>query len=129
MADGPTHFLNQNRSLLVKGLCTEHHFTAPYCPWSESSIERLGKKLLRSSRSIISEVQVRLDSWPDLITMKTSIINNCPSPQRNNITPITNFSVCRHQHQSMPSLDSPSPSQSRLLQPSVRSRSIRMSSY
>ena len=68
-----------------------HHFTLPYAPWSNGGIERLGKELLRVFRSVVSELQMRLEEWPDLLPVVTSAFNNAPSPSRNNIPPITAF--------------------------------------
>ena len=91
MSDGPTHFRNESIRLLAKGLRTRHHFTMAYCPWSNGAIERLGKELLRVSRSVLSELQLSPDVWPDLLPVFQSVINNSLSPQRNNIAPITAF--------------------------------------
>lgn len=67
MSDGPSHFRSETIRRLTKGLRAPHHFTLPYCPWSNGSIERLGKELLRVALSIISELQLRPEEWPVLI--------------------------------------------------------------
>lgn len=54
MADGPTHFKKETIRLLTKGLSTPHHFTIPYCPWSNGAIERLGKEILQVARAVLS---------------------------------------------------------------------------
>lgn len=43
MSDGPTHFKNEVVCLVTKGLKVPHHFTLPYCPWSNGAVERLGR--------------------------------------------------------------------------------------
>ena len=91
MSDGPTHFRNESIRLLAKDLRTRQHFTMAYCPWSNGAIERLGKELLRVSRSVLSELQLSPDVWPDLLPVFQSVINNSLSPQRNYIAPITSF--------------------------------------
>lgn len=91
MSDGPSHFKNETLQLLAKGLSTPHSFTLPYCPWSNGAVERLGKELLRVTRSLLSELQQRPDSWPQLVPVVQSAINNAPSPQRNGVAPITAF--------------------------------------
>lgn len=55
-SDGPTHFQNESLRLLAKGLCTPHHFTLPYCPWSNGAVGRLRKELLRIARALLSEL-------------------------------------------------------------------------
>lgn len=89
MSDGPTNFLNEIVRRVCKGLKAPHHFTLPYTPWSNGSIERLGKELLRVFRSVITELQLKFDEWPDLLPVVQSALNNAPSPIRGNIAPIT----------------------------------------
>lgn len=91
MSDGPTHFKNETIRQLAKGLRVPHHFTLPYSPWSNGGIERLGKELLRTFRAVVSELQMRVDEWADLLPVIQSALNNAPSPQRNNVSPITAF--------------------------------------
>lgn len=91
MSDGPTHFKNETIRLLTKGLRIPHHFTLPYCPWSNGAVERLGKELLRVARALLSELQFRHDEWPQLVPLFQSALNNAPSPQRKNVAPITAF--------------------------------------
>lgn len=91
MSDGPSHFKNDTLRLLAKGLRSPHHFTLPYCPWSNGAIERLGKELLRVARSLLSELQQQPSEWPQLVPLFQSAINNSPSPQRDNVAPITAF--------------------------------------
>jgi transposase InsO family protein len=91
MSDGPTHFRNETLRLLAKGLKTPHHFTLPYSPWSNGAIERLGKEMLRVFRSVISELRMGFNEWPDILPLVQSVLNNSPSPQRQNIAPLTAF--------------------------------------
>ena len=55
MSDGRTNFKNETIRLVSKGLKVPHHFTLPYCPWSNGAVERLGKELIRISRAVLSE--------------------------------------------------------------------------
>ena len=91
MSDGPTHFRNETVRLVAKALKTPHHFTLPYCPWSNGAVERLGRELLRVLRATLSELQMENKEWPDLIPIVQSVLNNSPSPQRGNVCPITAF--------------------------------------
>ena len=91
MSDGPTHFKNETIRLVCKGLQVPHHFTRPYCPWSNGAVERLGKELLRTLRALLSELQMRPTEWTNLIPIVQSVLNHAPSPQRGNVAPITAF--------------------------------------
>lgn len=92
MSEGPTHFKHETIRLLSKELRVPHHFTLPYCLWSNGGIERLGKELFRTLRAVLSELQMRSNEWPDLLPIIQSALNKSPSPQRNNIALITAFS-------------------------------------
>ena len=91
MSDGPTHFKNETVRLVTKNLKTPHHFTLPYCPWSNGAVERLGRELIRVLRATLSELQMDHDEWPDLIPMVQSVLNNSPSRQRGTVCPVTAF--------------------------------------
>lgn len=88
MSDGPTHFTNEVLGLVAKGLRVPHHFTLPYSPWSNGAVERLGKELLRVFRSVVSELRLDHGEWPDLLPLVQSALNNAPSPQRANVSPV-----------------------------------------
>ena len=91
MSDGPTHFRNETVRLVCKGLKVPHHFTLPNTPWSNGAVERLGKELIRVFRAALSELQLDLKEWPDLLPVVQSVLNNSPSPQRGNVAPITAY--------------------------------------
>jgi len=91
ISDGPTRFKNETVRRVAKGLKVPHHFTLPYAPWRNGAVERLGKELLRVFRAAVSELQMRFEEWPDLLPVVQSVLNNAPSPQRGNISPITAF--------------------------------------
>ena len=82
-SDGPTHLRNETMRLISKGLRVPHHFTLPYCPWSNGAIERLGKEFLRVARAVTAELQIAFDEWPEILRLLQSAIHNAPSAQRN----------------------------------------------
>lgn len=79
MSDGPTHSKNETISLLTFGLWTPHHLTLPYCPWSNGAVQRLGKESLLVARSLLSEMQLQHDLWPQFVPIFQSALNNAPS--------------------------------------------------
>lgn len=91
MSDGPTHFRNKTLRPLAKTLRIPHHFTLPYCPWSNRVVERLGKELLRVLRALVSEFHMLFSEWADLLPFMQSVINQSPSSQSNGIAPVTAF--------------------------------------
>lgn len=91
MSDCGTHFKNATVRKLARGLKTPHHFTLPYSPWSNGAVERLGREVLRMFRSIMSELELPVNEWTDIVPVVQSALNNAPSPQRGGLCPITIF--------------------------------------
>ena len=91
MTDGGSHFRNETVRRLTRDLRVPHHFTLPYTPWSNGAVERLGKEILRIFRATLSEYQMSHQEWPALVPLLQSALNNSPSPQRKNFSPVTIF--------------------------------------
>lgn len=91
MSDGPTYFKNETLRLVSKGLKVPHHFELPYFQCSDGTVERLAKEHLWTFRAVASELQIRPEEWVDLLPLSQSVLNNAPSPQRANLSPITSF--------------------------------------
>lgn len=91
MSDGPTHFKHETLCLVSRGLRVPHYFTLPYTLWSNGAVERLGKEMLRVLRSVLSELQMHLSEWPDLLPLVQSALSNATSAQRNMVASITAF--------------------------------------
>lgn len=91
MSDGPTHFKNETGRMLTKYLRVPRQFTLPYTPRSNGAVERVGKELVRTLSSMMSELRLDLTEWPDLLLLVQSVVNNAPSPARPKIAPETAF--------------------------------------
>lgn len=78
MSDGPTNFRNESLRLVSKGLNVPHHFTLAYTTLSNSSVERLGRELVRVFRSVLSELQIDFKESPDLVPLMKSALNQSP---------------------------------------------------
>lgn len=75
----------------MKALRTPHHLTHPYFPWSNGAVERRVRKLIRVSKSILSELRISPEAWPDLLPISLSALNNAPSRHCANSSPLTAF--------------------------------------
>ena len=91
MTDGGSHFKNETIRFLTKALQAPHHFTLPYTPWSNGSVERLGREILRLFRATVSEMQKPFTEWPALVPVLEMSLNNSPSPQCATQPPTTIF--------------------------------------
>lgn len=69
MSDGRTHFKNETLRRVFKGLKFPHHFTLLYCPWSNGTVDRLGREILGLFLAVVSELRVNPDKWPDLLPL------------------------------------------------------------
>lgn len=78
-------------SSLTEWLNICHHFTVLYFPWSNRTVERLEKKLLRVARAVLSELQLPQKNLTELFPLLQSAINNTPSPSRQNKASLTVF--------------------------------------
>jgi hypothetical protein len=79
VSDRGSHLKNEVvRSLREKtrGL---HHFTLAYCPWSNGTVERVCRELLRATRALLSEFKLPPEAWPSVLPMVQAGLNNAAS--------------------------------------------------
>jgi hypothetical protein len=91
VSDQGSHFKNRTIEIFRRALRIQHHFTTAYTPWANGTVERACREVLRAARALQSEFRVRPTQWPAVYPVIQAIINNSPSPQRDNITKITAF--------------------------------------
>ena len=90
-SDRGTHFKNKLIGLINKQLRAHHHFTTPYCPQSNGTVEAVCKEVLRACRSLLSEFRMREDEWPEVVPLIQSILNHSKRPTLGDRAPITVF--------------------------------------
>jgi IS30 family transposase len=69
VTDQGTHFKNQLIEHLRKQLGVHHHFTRPYCPWSNGTVEVVNPLLLRCLKALLSERKMQESEWPKLLKL------------------------------------------------------------
>lgn len=98
VSDQGTHFKNELLRILKDKFRAEHHFTLPYCPWSNGTVEVVCRELLRAVRALLSEFSLPFRFWPDVLPIVQSILNTtiisrlghrCPLTVFTGIEPIT----------------------------------------
>ena len=92
ISDRGTHFKNKLVEALTHTLHTYHHFTAPNAPQSKSTIERLGRELIRCVRSLLSEFRMKSTEWNKILPVVQSILNHTERDSLGHRAPITVFS-------------------------------------
>ena len=87
ITDGGTHFKNVVVSGLMRRMRAQHHVTTAYSPWSNGSIERLNRSIIRLLRTLLAETNTPHDNWLPLIPLAQAALNQMPSARLNNLTP------------------------------------------
>jgi hypothetical protein len=91
VSDRGSHFKNTIMETISQTLRTRHNFTKTNSPWANGIVERLCREVLRATRALLSEFKLRTTQWTEIHRIVQSVLNNTPSPHRNNIAPVTAF--------------------------------------
>jgi ribosomal protein S17 len=76
VSDQGSHFRNKVVDGLRNTLHTRHRFTHPYCAWSNGTVERVCRELLRLLRVLFSEHPGKsVSDWPQFIRWCQLILN------------------------------------------------------
>jgi hypothetical protein len=76
---------------LNRVLSTNHHFTTPYCPWSNGTVERLNREIKKVLKVILSEFRMHKNQWPLLLGLAQYILNSTKLKRLVGHCPITVF--------------------------------------
>lgn len=79
VTDQGSHFVASLMASLTKASRIRHHFTIPYCPRANGTVERLCKDVLRISKALLSKWKLRIVQWPSIIEAIHNIINHSPA--------------------------------------------------
>ena len=91
VSDRGSHFKNEVVAGLSDKLRGSHHFTLPYCSWSNGTVEVVCRELLRVLRALTSEFQIHFRIWPSVLPLVKYILNNIPLVRLGGRCPLTAF--------------------------------------
>ena len=91
ISDQGPHFRNQLISKLNRQLRAHHHFTTPYCPQANGTVEHACQEVLRACRVLLSEFRLQMKKWPSVMHIAQTILNHSTRPSLGNVAPITPF--------------------------------------
>ena len=91
VSDRGSHFKNKVMAGLNRALHSHHHFTTPYSPQSNVTVETVCKEVLRGCRALLSEFRLKETEWPEVIDMVQSVLNHSVRPSLGNRAPVTVF--------------------------------------
>jgi hypothetical protein len=79
VSDRGSHFKNEVMRALREQTRGRHHFTLAYCPWSNGTVKRVCRELLRVTRALMSEFKLSHGAWPSVIPLVQAGLNNAAS--------------------------------------------------
>jgi Integrase zinc binding domain/RNase H-like domain found in reverse transcriptase len=84
--DQGSHFKNKVIKELRQLTRGQHHFTLPYTPWSNGTVEVVCRELLRCLKVLRLEFKRPFTAWPSLLPMVQSGLNNTILPRLGNLS-------------------------------------------
>lgn len=91
ISDRGSHFLNETIHELNETLKSEHHFTLPYCPWSNGTVEVVCRELKKVMKSILNEFKLPTKMWLSVLPLVQSALNNSTQKRLNDKCPLELF--------------------------------------
>eukprot|EP00924_Labyrinthula_sp_SR-Ha-C_P004239 maker-scaffold_3-snap-gene-18.45-mRNA-1 protein AED:0.36 eAED:0.40 QI:0/0/0/1/0/0.33/3/0/1135 len=82
VTDRGSHFANQLLELLQKEVRFTHNYAVSYASWTNGEVEIVHRKVLSFLRSLVSELRLQWDQWPDVIESVMTAVNEVPLPSR-----------------------------------------------
>jgi hypothetical protein len=90
-SDRASHFKNAVIHRVNRVLHAHHHFTTPYCPQSNGTVETVCKDVLRACRALLSEFRMSEQDWPHILPLLQSTLNQSIGSCLRGRAPITAF--------------------------------------
>lgn len=72
---------------MMKKFRSKKHFTTAYSPWSNGTVERVNREVLRSAKALLSEWHLASQYWPAVIDCVPSVLNHAPLKRLGNRKP------------------------------------------
>lgn len=78
VTDQGSHFTATLMSNITEDFKLSHHFTIPYCPWANGTVERECRGVIGENTAILSEVKLPPENWPGIVECVQSVLNHAP---------------------------------------------------
>lgn len=91
VSDRGSHFKHTLMTLLNRQLHAHHHFTTPYCPQANGTVESVCREVLRACRALLSEFRMTEQEWPFVLPLIQSTLNHTIRDSLGGRAPITAF--------------------------------------
>ena len=87
ISDNGSHFKNHIMERLAETYGVDHHYTAPYSPWANGSVERVNPVVNPLFRVLLAKKQLNAARWHAILNLFVTGINMVPSRFRSNKSP------------------------------------------
>lgn len=71
-----SYFISFLMNNLTSRMHIKHHITTTYYPWSNGTVERVCKEVLRPACSLLSDSKMSVGQWPTIVHVIQRVINN-----------------------------------------------------
>ena len=87
ISDNGSHFKNHIMERLAETYGVDHHYTTPYSPWANGSVERVNRVVNRLFRVLLAKKRLNAARWHAILNLVVTGINIVPSRFRSNKSP------------------------------------------
>ena len=77
VSDNGSHFKNKVIRKLNEMMKVRHHFTLPYTPWSNGSIEIIVKDMKNTLKKVAHEFKLKKENWASTVPLIQFALNHC----------------------------------------------------
>lgn len=88
VSDQGPHFKNECIEAVTRAFKVAHHFTCPEAAWSNGTVERLNREVLRLFRVLLSENKMGKEQWIWLRPAVQAVINHTPTERLGRRSPM-----------------------------------------
>lgn len=78
VSDQGSHFKNSVMDILAESYGIRHHFTLTYSAWTNGTVERVNREVLRATRALMSEYRLAPKDWPDCVRIVQKTLDESP---------------------------------------------------
>ncbi len=87
VSDRGSHFLNKTIKKLSETYRVNHHFVTAYAPWANGTVERVNSEVLKTMIALMSEWDVQIADWPELLPVVQAALNALSSRRLGGASP------------------------------------------
>ncbi|ETV78978.1 hypothetical protein H257_07762 [Aphanomyces astaci] len=91
VSDSGSHFKNELVSTLGRMFGVHHHFVTPHCPWANRTVEVVNRIVIRTLKTLCSEMRLQPGDWPGVLPLVQSALNQQPVDRLDGVEPTTAF--------------------------------------